>query len=139
MIINYLGGFQAKLLNLKTGSMSIENNDYIFTDLRHSFGLSFYENGKLYAIMADSDFHDDLVAAITGAELAVFDSGHITDEEIVQLATRSQAKKLVCSHQYRELDEALLNKAASKQGYKGTIIVAKDLMEFGVCMGDRVE
>ena len=122
--------FETILENLAVGEMTIEGSQFSFTDLNHSYGISFEEDGKNYAIMADSDFHDGLVGALTGVELGVFDAGHITDDEIVELAVKTQAKMLVCSHQYRELNEDTLNKTAKEQGFEGQLIVAEDLMEF---------
>lgn len=124
--------FRTVLKNLEIGNMTIEDESFSFTDLHHSYGISFEENNKAYAIMADSDFHDDLIAALTDVELGVFDAGHITDEEIIELATKTQANKLICSHQYRELDEAKLNEAAKAKGFEGQLIVAEDLMEFEI-------
>lgn len=125
-------GFKVNLQDLKPGAMSIDDLEFSFTDLHHSYGISFTENGKKYAIMADSDYHPDLVNALKNADIGIFDSGHITDDEIVKTAVNSHAKKLICSHQYRELDETELNIAAKKQGYQGQLIVAHDLMEFSV-------
>lgn len=108
----------------------IEGSAYEFVDLDHSFGMRFAEGGKKYAILSDSSLHGRLIDALHGIELGIFDSGHITDEEIVELAVRSQAKTLVGSHQYRNLDEPALNEAARSRGYKGRIVAAEDQMRF---------
>ena len=124
--------FQTTLLDINTGTMAINGKDFFFTDLHHSYGLSFEENGATIAVMADSKLHDDLVDALENVDLGIFDGGHLSDEEIVELAVRCKAKRLVCSHQYRELDGSSLNSAARSKGYKGEISVAFDLMEFEI-------
>ncbi len=48
----------------------------------------------------------------------------------MQLAVASQAKTIVCSHLYREIDAPELQALAEKAGYVGTILVGRDLMSF---------
>src|SRR5258708_3909862 len=79
--------------------------------------------GKGYAITGDSYFHAEEIAFLRDVDLAVIDSGHITDEEIVQLAVASQVKTMLCSHLYREIDARHLQTLAEQQGYEGTILV----------------
>jgi len=93
-------------------------------------GVRFSWNGKTYALTGDSNFHDEEVAFLRNVDFAVIDSGHITDEQIVQLAIESRAHVIVCSHQYRELDEARLQQDAAQRGYTGTIVVGYDLLSF---------
>jgi ribonuclease BN (tRNA processing enzyme) len=50
----------------------------------------------------------------------------------VQLAAASQAKTIVCSHLYREIDAQSLQKLAEKAGYVGTIMVGRDLMSLEI-------
>lgn len=93
-------------------------------------GLRFIWNGKHYAITGDSYFHDEEIAFLKNVDLAIIDSGHIEDEEIVRLAAASQARTIVCSHLYRELNEQQLQVMAEGAGYKGTLIVGRDLISF---------
>ncbi len=93
-------------------------------------GLRFSWNGKTYAITGDSNFHEEEIAFLRNVDLAIIDSGHIEDEEIVELAVASQAQVIVCSHLYREIDAAHLQVWAAQKGYQGTIIVGRDLMSF---------
>lgn len=93
-------------------------------------GLRFDWKGKRYAITGDSNFHEQEIAFLKDVDLAIIDSGHIEDDEIVQLAVASQARKIVCSHLYREIDAPRLQVLAEKAGYTGTIIVGRDLMSF---------
>lgn len=93
-------------------------------------GLRFTWNTQQYALTGDSYFHEQEVRFLSGVDLAVIDAGHISDEEIVQLAATTQVGRLVCSHLYRELDERALQEQARARGYRGTILVGKDLQIF---------
>jgi ribonuclease BN (tRNA processing enzyme) len=93
-------------------------------------GLRFAWQGRHYAITGDSDFHEHEITFLHKVDLAIIDSGHLEDDEIVQLAAASQAKTIVCSHLYREIDVSKLQTQAEKSGYAGTILVGRDLMSF---------
>lgn len=93
-------------------------------------GLRFSYHGKTYALTGDSFFHDEELAFLKDVDLAVIDSGHITDEEIVALAVGAQTRLIVCSHLYREIEASKLQREAEQQGYTGTIITGRDLMTF---------
>lgn len=93
-------------------------------------GLRFTWNGRCCALTGDSYFHAAEVAFLRDVDLAVIDSGHIEDDEIVELAVASQAQHIVCSHLYRELDADKLQAQADGQGYSGTISVGRDLLSF---------
>ncbi len=93
-------------------------------------GLRFTYNSKTYALTGDSYFHQQEIDFLGGVDLAVIDSGHIEEDEIIALAVASQAKTLVCSHLYRELDAKQLQEQAVANKYEGTIIVGCDLMTF---------
>ena len=93
-------------------------------------GLRFAWKGRRYAITGDSDFHEAEIRFLKGVDLAIIDSGHITDEQIVQLAAASQAKTIVCSHLYREINARHLQTLAEDAGYEGTLLVGRDLMSF---------
>jgi ribonuclease BN (tRNA processing enzyme) len=104
--------------------------DFISLPPASNHGLRFAWRDKEYAITGDSNFHEKEIAFLTHVELAIIDSGHIEDDEIVQLAAASQAKTIVCSHLYREIDAQNLQALAEKAGYEGTILVGRDLMSF---------
>ncbi len=93
-------------------------------------GLRFSWNGRTYALTGDSYFHEQEIAFLKHVDLAVIDSGHIEDDEIVDLAVQAQPRQLVCSHLYREIDDAALQEQAARRGYTGTILVGRDLMSF---------
>ena len=104
--------------------------DFVSLPPASNHGLRFTWNGKCYAVTGDSHFHDDEIAFLRDVDLAIIDSGHIEDREIVQLAVSSQAKTIVCSHLYREIDAKQLQAQAAGAGYRGTILVGRDLMSF---------
>lgn len=72
--------------------------DFISLPPVANHGLRFAWKGRQYAITGDSNFHQEEIAFLGNVELAIIDSGHLEDGEIVQLAAASQAKTLVCSH-----------------------------------------
>jgi ribonuclease BN (tRNA processing enzyme) len=109
-----------------------ELHGLVFGDLppAGNHGLKWTWKGRTYVLTGDSSFHEQEVALVTGAELAVIDAGHLTDDEIVELAAATGAGTLVCSHLYRELDAADLGERAARRGYGGRIVVGRDLMSF---------
>jgi ribonuclease BN (tRNA processing enzyme) len=114
------------------GRFSIGPYDFDFFSLppANNHGLRFAWRDRLYAITGDSNFHEEEVAFLSHVDLAIIDSGHLEDDEIVQLAAESQAKTIVCSHLYREIDAPKLQSLAEKAGYEGIILVGRDLMTF---------
>lgn len=93
-------------------------------------GLRFRWHGKHYAITGDSYFHEQEIAFLEHVDLAIIDSGHIADNEIVDLAVASQVRRMICSHLYREIDATRLQVEAELKGYQGTISVGRDLLSF---------
>jgi ribonuclease BN (tRNA processing enzyme) len=114
------------------GPFEIGTHHFEFISLppANNHGLRFAWNGKRYAITGDSHFHEQEIALLSQVDLAIIDSGHLEDAEIVKLAAQSQAKVIVCSHLYRELDAINLQSQASDAGYRGTIVIGRDLMSF---------
>ena len=104
--------------------------DFISLPPAGNHGLHFVWRESHYAITGDSDFHEQEITFLHNVDLAIIDSGHLEDEEIVQLAVASQAKTIVCSHLYREINAPKLQTLAKKAGYEGTILVGRDLMSF---------
>jgi ribonuclease BN (tRNA processing enzyme) len=93
-------------------------------------GIKLSVGGKTWAFTGDSDFHEEERAFLKDVDFAVFDSGHIEDKEIIDLAVASNAKNLICTHLYRDLDCTTLQSEAMAMGFSGTISIAADLMEF---------
>ncbi len=104
--------------------------DFINLPPAGNHGLRFKWHGKRYAITGDSYFHAEEIAFLKDVDLAIIDSGHIEDNDIVDLALASQAKHIVCSHLYREIDALQLQALARQRGFEGIISVGRDLMIF---------
>ena len=124
--------FRVELHELSAGPFAIDGHPLEFVSLppAGNHGLGFAVGGRRYALTGDSNFHQREIDFLAGRELAVIDSGHLSEEEIVELAAHTQARRLVCSHLYRELDAAALNTRAAKAGYTGELIVGADRMAF---------
>ena len=104
-------------------------------DYRHlppagNHALKLTHHGRTYALTGDSDFHRREIEFLSDVDLGIFDSGHLTEDEIVELAVESRARRMVCSHIYGPLDEATLNARARARGYTGELRIGRDLMEF---------
>jgi len=128
------GPYRLNVHEITKDKFSIENHEFLFSELppANNRGLKFEFNGKRYAFTGDSDFHKQEIEFLKEADLAIIDSGHISDENIIELAVATQAKAIICSHLYRELDENKLNSFAQKKGYKGRVVVGTDLMSFDI-------
>ena len=125
-------GYAVELHELEAGPFTIDGRAFEFVGLppAGNHGLGFEVAGRRYALTGDSEYHQQEVDLLAGRELAVFDSGHLEESQIVELAARSQAGRLVCSHLYRELDGEALGARAAKAGYTGELIVGQDSMVF---------
>ena len=104
--------------------------DFISLPPAGNHGLRFVWRDKRYAITGDSHFHAQDIAFLKKVDFAIIDSGHLEDEQIVQLAAQSKAKIIVCSHLSREINAQDLQARATNEGYTGTILVGRDLMSF---------
>jgi ribonuclease BN (tRNA processing enzyme) len=104
--------------------------DFISLPPAGNHGLRFEWHGGRYALTGDSYFHSEEIAFLKDVDLAVIDSGHIEDSDIVDLALSSHAKHIVCSHLYREIDASQLQTLARQKGYEGVISTGRDLMVF---------
>jgi len=109
-----------------------ETHTFVYGDLPPvgNHGLKWTHGGMTCVLTGDSHFHDQEVEFLRGVDLAVIDSGHLSDDQIVDLAVSSGAGRVVCSHLYRELDVAKLGRRAAARGYGGEILVGEDEMSF---------
>jgi ribonuclease BN (tRNA processing enzyme) len=129
--------FRVVLHEIRGEEIRIEGREaqvhtFTFGDLppASNHGLKWKHKGRTYVLTGDSHFHDQQVEFLRGVDLAIIDSGHLTDEEIVELAVRSHVSRIVCSHLYRELDVRELGAQATSGGFTGEILLATDLMNF---------
>ena len=60
--------------------------DFISLPPAGNHGLRFAWRDRHYALTGDSNFHDQEIAFLHKVDLAIIDSGHLEDDEIVQLA-----------------------------------------------------
>jgi ribonuclease BN (tRNA processing enzyme) len=111
-------------------SIGEQRFDFISLPPAGNHGLRFTWRGRRYALTGDSSYHNEEIAFLKDVDLAVIDSGHIEDDDIVALALASRARHIVCSHLYREIDASQLQMRAKQKGYEGTISVGRDLMNF---------
>ena len=127
-------GYAVEVHELPAGPFTIDGHEFEFVSLppAGNHGLGFTAGGKRYALTGDSDVHQQEIRFLTGRDLAVIDAGHPSDEELVELAAGSQARRLVCSHLYRRLDAAALNARAAAAGYAGELILGEDGMVFEI-------
>lgn len=91
-------------------------------------GVRFNWKGKTYAITGDSYFHQEEIDFLRQSDIGIIDSGHISDQEIVELAVATQAQQLICSHLYRDIDQKQIQAQAQQAGYTGTLLVGYDLL-----------
>jgi ribonuclease BN (tRNA processing enzyme) len=115
-----------------TGAYEMAGQHFDFVSLppAGNHGLRFSWRRRQYAISGDAHFQAAEIDFLRDVDLAVIDAGHISDEEVLELALSSRVKTLVCSHLYREIDGQHLRRLARRQGYRGTILVGRDLMSF---------
>jgi len=130
-------GFGVEVHEVAGDSMTIEGHEFLLADLppAGNRGLKFVCGDVTCALTGDSHFHEREIDFLTGADVAIIDAGHSSDDEIVELASRCGARKLVCSHLYRDLDRDALARRAADRGFGGEIIVGADLMTFDLSRG----
>jgi ribonuclease BN (tRNA processing enzyme) len=114
----------------RIGPLGSHSFEFLSLPPAGNHGLRFHWHGRCYALTGDSSFHAEEIAFLKHVDLAVIDSGHIEDCEIVDLAVASQARTLICSHLYREIDAKRLQREAELKGYQGIILVGRDLLSF---------
>ncbi len=123
--------FEVETHEIRGDSFQIGNIKISVSDLppAGNRGVKFIINGKTVALTGDSSFHQEEINFLSGSDISVIDSGHLTDEEIVALAVKSKCKKIYLSHLYRALDLTVLQGAAKTRGFSGQFIIAEDMME----------
>lgn len=121
--------YRLRVHRVAAGELEIEDRLFELRELppAGNHGLRFTLGSTTAALTGDSFFHDREVDFLRDVDLAIIDSGHLTDDEIVELAVRSGAARIVCSHLYREPSVRELERAAQARGFDGTIELASDL------------
>lgn len=115
---------------LEPGPFFIEGQELEYISLPGSgnHGVIFTCNGKRYGLSGDATEVEPLILFLQRVDVGVIDSGHLSDDEIVRVAAQSNTPKIICSHIYRELDLPALALAAKNEGFKGELLVARDLL-----------
>jgi len=125
-------GFRLHLHEIRDHRLVIEGFELVSSELppAGNRGLKFTRRGVTCALTGDSLFHDEEIEFLRDVDLAIVDAGHLSDDELIELAVQSRARRLVCSHLYREIDGAKLATLATRRGYDGEIVLGEDLMSF---------
>lgn len=125
--------YRVHLHEVRDGTVRMGGRELAFRPLppAGNHGLRFTASSstgseRTVVLTGDSDFHDAEVELLRDVDLAVIDSGHLEDDEIVELAVRSAAREIVCSHLYREIDAVGLGARARERGYSGRLRVGRD-------------
>ncbi|MEM1178921.1 MAG: ribonuclease Z [Acidobacteriota bacterium] len=120
------------LHEVRGDEIEIEGRSFEFLDLppAGNRGLRFRAGETTVGLTGDSNFHDSAIAFLSGVDLGIFDSGHLTDDDIVELASASNSPRLVCSHVYRPLDLDALGQRARRRGFSGNLEMGSDLQVF---------
>ena len=124
--------FDVHIHEIRDDNFTIGKQKFEFVNLppNNNSGLKFKVNKKQYAFTGDSYFHKEEIAFLSGVDFAVIDAGHLSDEEVVELAVKTEVPRIILSHLYREIDENEIRQKATQAGYTGDLIVGKDLMSF---------
>jgi ribonuclease BN (tRNA processing enzyme) len=104
------------------------NFEFVSLPPYENHGLRFTWHGRSFAITGDSYFHEQEIDFLRNVDLAIIDAGHLEEDKIIQLSVASQAKVIICSHIYGEIDRYRLQALARAEGYRGTIEVGRDLL-----------
>lgn len=126
------GRYEIRINEVMSEALVINDQHFDFISLPPcgNHGIRFRGGSELFALTGDGQTHEELVAFLRGVDVAVIDSGHITDEAILALAAESQAKTIVCSHLYRDINGGALTKRAQGLGYTGVIQCAEQGMQW---------
>lgn len=98
-------------------------------------------DGTAVVYSGDTDFSDNLVTLAENADLLICESafpdelkveGHLTPSLAGKIATQANVRKLVLTHFYPECDKMDIESECRKT-YKGSVVLAKDLMKINVC------
>jgi len=107
----------------------------------HSLGLRVEDNsGKVIVYSGDTGYCEEIVDLSRDADLLILESsfpdgegiqGHLTPSQAGDIATRSEAKRLLLTHFYPECLKVDIE-AQCRKTYQGELILATDLMSLSV-------
>lgn len=125
-------GFKINIHEITDRRFFINDHEFQFDRLSHenNHGLKCMHKGRTYAFTGDIAYNEREIDFLKGVDFAVLNAGHLKDEDIINMAVMTQVGIMVCSHLYRDIDEERLNSLAIERGYKGKIVIGKDLMRW---------
>lgn len=125
-------GFRINIHEITGMRFFIGDHEFQFDRLSHEndHGLKFVHDGKVYAFTGDIAFDEKEINFLKDSDFAVLNVGGLKDENIIDIAFLTQVKTIVCSHLYRDMDEERLNSLLIEKGYKGRIVIGRDLMKW---------
>ena len=104
-----------------------------------------WDFGKCVVVYGgDGGFSDALIQLASESDFLILESsypadrimtGHLTTKEAGEIARAARAKKLMLTHFYPEvagMDEKEIKSEVKSSGYRGEIVIAKDLITFQV-------
>lgn len=125
-------GFKINIHEITDRRFSINAHEFRFERLSHgdNHGLKCMNEGRTYAFTGDIAYNESEIDFLKGVDFAVLNAGHLKDEDIIDMAVMTQVEIMVCSHLYKDMDEEKLNSLAIERGYKGRIVIGRDLMKW---------
>jgi ribonuclease BN (tRNA processing enzyme) len=126
--------FRLRLHEIRDDYLVIEGRKLVSSELppAGNRGLQLTHGDTTCALTGDSFFHEQEIEFLRDVDLAIVDAGHLSDEELVELAVQTRVRRLVCSHLYREIDAGAIAALATKRGFDGEILMGEDLMSFAL-------
>lgn len=119
------------IIELPESKFTLFKTEFSLKQLPHenNTAIKFNIGDKSIVLCGDSPFSEAEISFISDSDIAIIDAKHKTDHQLVQTAVYSRAKRLILTHNDREIDAESINKDARSIGYLGEIIVGEDLME----------
>lgn len=129
---------------LETGKTKFDGFNIISSHTPHmdgSLALRVDENDKSIVYSGDTDYSEALIELATDTDLLIIEcslpdeaskrKGHLTPGEVVEIANKSGAKKIVVTHLYPICDEARVVETIRKN-VSAEVIEAQDLLEIEI-------
>ncbi|KAA0257344.1 ribonuclease Z [Deferribacter autotrophicus] len=143
---SYINGFRKILghwIEPEIDIKIVEDTKFSFDDFEYelfktvhtdeSVGIKLYIDGKKIVYTGDSEYFDDLIVHVNEADLFVADcgkikgdviEGHMSYDEVLQVAINAGVKNLLFSHFYPDSDKFEIN----VDNYNFKVFKARDLM-----------
>jgi ribonuclease BN (tRNA processing enzyme) len=130
LIIKELVNKKANLSGIKVETLQVPHNKESI-----AFKIEFKDKKIVYS--GDTDFSQGLIKFSKESDVLILEcsqpdktrkKGHLSPTLVAQIAKEANAKKLVLTHFYPEIEKENIAQIV-KRTYKGKIILAKDLME----------